>query len=33
MRAEIPIHVNARNVGLVVEVNDILRGEGTVAVA
>jgi len=32
MRAEIPVHVDARNVGLVVEVEDILRGQGTVAV-
>ncbi len=33
MRAEIPVHVNARNAALAVEVTDLLRGQGTIAVA
>ena len=33
MRAEIPVHVNARNAGLVVEVTDLLHGQGSVMVA
>ena len=33
MRAEIPVHVDARNVALVVEVEDVLHGQGTVVVA
>jgi DNA polymerase-3 subunit alpha len=32
MRAEIPLHVNARHGALLVEVEDALRGQGTVAV-
>ncbi len=33
MRAEIPLHVDTRNVALRAEVEDALRGQGTVAVA
>ena len=32
MRAEIPMHVNTKNMSLAVEVDDILRGQGTVAI-
>ncbi len=32
MRAEVPVHVDTRNVALIVEANDLLRGQGSVVV-
>ena len=33
LRAELPMHVNTKNLSLAVEVEDILRGQGSVLVA